>query len=85
MHKRQAAKPLCRPAKIWNYFFDFNVVVCNRAGCANNLTTLSFSGNPGIQFLVQLGPKQKTSAFKSAIFALFKYKNDNTQQYVPQK
>ena len=38
MHKRQAAKPLCRPAKIWNYFFDFNVVVCSRAGCASNLT-----------------------------------------------
>ena len=40
MHERQAAKPLCRPGKIWNYFFDFNVAVCNRAGWANNLTAM---------------------------------------------
>ena len=35
-HARAASGEATWSAKIWNYFFDFNVVVCNRAGCDNN-------------------------------------------------
>ena len=35
-HARAASGEATWSAKIWNYFFDFNVVVCNRAGCDIN-------------------------------------------------
>jgi len=61
-----------------------SVFVIALAGIITRLQALSPSGSPEIQFLVQTS-KAKKSAFKLAIFALFKYKNDSTQQYFPQK